>query len=85
MLDIYLYLYLVSSTTVLSKIPNVYCTVLEREQVQNRFHSHERVRLEEPLLLKLCNPRLSTAFRKVVLVVLVHHKSNELSVKLSLG
>ena len=85
MLDIYLYLYLVSSTTVLSKIPNVYCTVLEREQVQNRFHSHERVRLEEPLLLKLCNPRLSTAFRKVVLVVLVHQKSNELSVKLSLG
>ena len=83
MLDIYLYL--VSATTVLSKIPNVYCTVWEREQVQKRFHSHERVHLKESLLLELCNPCLSTVIRKIVLVVLVAHKSNELSVNLGLG
>ena len=83
MLDIYFYL--VSATTVLSKIPNVYCTVWEREQVQNRFHSHERVHLKESLLLELCNPCLGTVIRKIVLVVLVAHKSNELSVNLGLG
>merc|ERR1712238_403005 len=41
--------------------------------------------LKESLLLKLGDPCLGTVFRQIILVVLVTHESNKLSIDLGLG
>jgi hypothetical protein len=41
--------------------------------------------LEETFTLELVNPIFSTAFRQVVLVILIAHESNELAITLCLA